>query len=509
MPDPANRLVVLVHGYSVTSTEAYGHLAARLVAEAEAQAGLALDIHNIWLSRYVSFRDEVRIDDLARGLQAAVQRELGAALAEGRRFVCVTHSTGGPVVREWWNRFYPPGGRQGPCPMSHLIMLAPANFGSALAQLGKGTLGRLKAWFDRVEPGQGVLDWLELGSREAWDLNRGWMDYPDPGKAAGAVLPFVLTGQTIDRKLYDHINSYTGENGSDGVVRVAAANLNCNYLELVQRPPTKAAIGRADDEGTLADLSTELKAGKTLRAPRTAFALVKGRSHSGADIGIVRSIEDNRAHHPTVDAVLKCILVDGPAAYRALCDEFDESNAKVEAEERLEWQDKKFRRDSYVIHDPFSMVIFRLRDDAGHVVRDFDLKLTGEDGDPDGLPPGFFGDRQLNRRDPGALTYFVNHAVMVGTDALVRKGNRVIRPRLMGARELGMEITPRPGEGYVHYLKAVLRSKTANIARFLKPHETLMVDVVLRRLVREGVYQLTTDPTWTEFKEQDRGGLIS
>eukprot|EP01031_Cornospumella_fuschlensis_P043536 gene43536-53229_t len=43
-------------------------------------------------------------------------------------------------------------------------MLAPANFGSALAQLGKGRVGRLKAWFSGVEPGQGVLDWLELGS---------------------------------------------------------------------------------------------------------------------------------------------------------------------------------------------------------------------------------------------------------------------------------------------------------------------------------------------------------
>ena len=48
--------------------------------------------------------------------------------------------------------------------MSHLIMLAPANYGSALAQLGKQRLSRIKSWFEGVEPGQGVLDWLELGS---------------------------------------------------------------------------------------------------------------------------------------------------------------------------------------------------------------------------------------------------------------------------------------------------------------------------------------------------------
>jgi len=39
----------------------------------------------------------------------------------------------------------------------------------------------------------------------------------------------------IDRKLYDHLNSYTGEKGSDGVVRAAAANLNFGLVELKQR----------------------------------------------------------------------------------------------------------------------------------------------------------------------------------------------------------------------------------------------------------------------------------
>jgi hypothetical protein len=54
--------------------------------------------------------------------------------------------------------------------MSHLIMLAPANYGSALAQLGKGRLSRLKFWFGGLEPGQGVLTGLNSSS-EAWDFN--------------------------------------------------------------------------------------------------------------------------------------------------------------------------------------------------------------------------------------------------------------------------------------------------------------------------------------------------
>ena len=47
-------------------------------------------------------------------------------------------------------------------------------------------------------------------------------------------LPFVLSGDGIDRKLYDHVNAYTGETGGDGVVRLAAANLDSTHVVLAQ-----------------------------------------------------------------------------------------------------------------------------------------------------------------------------------------------------------------------------------------------------------------------------------
>jgi hypothetical protein len=81
--------------------------------------------------------------------------------------------------RELGQRFYAVS-KDRVCPMSHLIMLAPANFGSALAQLGKSRISRLKTWFEGVEPGTGVLDWLELGSPEAWKLNRAWISSAVP-----------------------------------------------------------------------------------------------------------------------------------------------------------------------------------------------------------------------------------------------------------------------------------------------------------------------------------------
>ena len=208
MPQPD--LVIFVHGWSVTSTATYGYFPERLVAEAK-KSGRPLQVRHVFLARYVSFRDEVTVDDIVRGFEHAIRSELGDAIKDGRRVACITHSTGGPVVRTWWQRFYQDPSSPPVCPISHLIMLAPANFGSALAQLGKERLGRIKAWFDGVEPGQGVLNWLELGSPECWELNRAWVKAKKDFAATNGVFPFVLAGERIDHKLYHHVNSYTGE----------------------------------------------------------------------------------------------------------------------------------------------------------------------------------------------------------------------------------------------------------------------------------------------------------
>jgi hypothetical protein len=221
--------LVFVHGYSVTNIDTYGEMPLRLRNEGAAR-GIEIKTENIFLGRYISFNDDVRLNDVSKALETAVQQQIEPGNTGNSRYVFITHSTGGPVVRNWWDLYYKNSAKQ--CPMSHLIMLAPANFGSALAQLGKSKLSRIKSWFDGVEPGQNVLNWLELGSAEAWKLNTDWIKSDGSQISAQGIFPFVIIGQDIDRKLYDHLNSYTGELGSDGVVRSAAANLNARYIKL-------------------------------------------------------------------------------------------------------------------------------------------------------------------------------------------------------------------------------------------------------------------------------------
>ena len=116
------------------------------------------------------------------------------------------------------------------------------------------------------------------------------------------------------------------------------------------------------------------------------------------------------------------------------------------------------------------MVIFRVHDDKGHPVNDYDLILTaGPDADPNHLPQGFFADRQRNRVNPETLTYFFNRDVMKGTEAVKDKNGKVIREAITGAEMLGFKIIARPSSGFVHYLPCEIKASQEMLEAALAP----------------------------------------
>ena len=491
----AKRVVLFVHGWSVRNTDTYGGFPARLRSEARKHTDLDLDVRNIWLGKYISFHNEVRLPDISRAFNAALHKELGDVLRARQRIICVTHSTGGPVVRDWLHRFYISKGRKR-SPVSHLIMLAPANFGSALAQLGKSRIGRLRTWFQGVEPGLGVLEWLELGSPQSWKLNTHWLENAEQMIGRAGVYSFVLTGVNINRKVYDHVNAYTGEMGSDGVVRAAAANLNCAYVKVVQR---------RQPDGNAQMLGFNVVEHKEVT--QVPMAIIKGRAHSGDDMGIMRSVRNDKQPHPTLDALLKCIDVKTKRDYRRLAEEFAGQNEIIAREQQVEVLDFAGGFNRPVIHDPCAMVIFRVRNDQGNPVPDFELILTGENDNPDGLPPGFLIDRQKNHYDAGTLSFYFNYACMAGAPAVTHAGN-IIRPALPGCRQLGLRVIAYPKDGFVHYVPGFLKASAANLKKFIKPNQTTLVDIVLSRFVREGVFRLSRKLQSDDFTKDPPGEPI-
>jgi hypothetical protein len=467
-------LVVFVHGWSVTNTNTYGGLPEALATKAP--ASLDVTVQHLYLAKYVSFADEVTVDDIARGMRNAVNAQITPQLASGERFACVTHSTGGPVVRQWIDLYY--RNKLDKCPLQHLVMLAPANHGSALAQLGKSRLARMKFFAEGVQPGTGVLNWLELGSDSSWDLNVSWLDYD---AVASGLYPFVLTGQSIDRKFYDNLNSYTGEAGSDGVVRVAAANMNYGLIRLIQQ-------------------NNGFALSKEGRSPKTALGVLPGRSHSGTDMGVMASVPaDDDGSHPTLRWLLRCLGVNSPTGYNALVSELNDLTDKTQADEKTTRKKEVFLLQRTFTVNRYCMFVFRLHDDRGNTLIDYDVIFTaGPDYDENHLAPGFFKDRQRNQRNPGKLTYYIDYDVMA---------EWLAKPELEG--KFGFKIIARPDSGFASYWRAEYRGTFGALKRYFEPNQTLMVDVQLNRHVVEGVFKLTQDLTPEYFGNQDKGEEIS
>ena len=475
--------LVFVHGWSVTSTSTYGQLPLRLQQQAMA-AGLPLTLADIWLSEYVSFDDAVTMPDLVKAFDHAL-RDLHLLDAS---FACITHSTGGPVIREWLRAQRDKPATHSTIRLSHLVMLAPANFGSALAQLGKNMLDRIKSWFAGVDPGQRILDWLELGSAESLSLNLDHIHGEDPVER-GQYL-FVLTGDRPDRKLYDHLNSYTGEDGSDGVVRIASANLNAHHAVLSPQGGTRAG--------------TDTLALNLSRGPRCAFKLLAGAAHSGDALGIMAG-----AAPATVQAILRCLRIRGADDYEALCDAFERENAARDAD-KVELEPAGPFAPRVHIHDPRSLLIVRLTDEAGEPLNGAGFLLTaGAQASADLMPEGFMLDRQANSKQRTTISLFLDYSLLAG-DARVpdpRNSRRTLRAATVSHRPYGASVQPVDLDGLVHHALAVSAARD-DLFALLGAHQTTVLDVVLTRKIHEGVFRLTRDLVPNDFSRPVPGAVI-
>jgi len=440
--------IIFVHGWSVVNTNTYGELPT-VLSNAAGAYNLELDIQHLYLGRYISFHDEVTVDDISRAMDRALRDLPDNDNNKIIPFSCITHSTGGPVVRSWVDKYYGADGLT-KLPLKHLVMLAPANHGSALAKLGKARVGRIKSWFQGVEPGQRILDWLTLGSDGQWTLNERNLNYDYAGNS---FYPFVLIGQGIDNKFYDYLNNYLVEKGSDGVVRVAGANMNYRYFSLTQSTNPKKIIRKRP-------LTFALEPADNVRVPKIPIPLgvYDFYSHSGKRMGIMRSVETGDSNAPVVNDILKCLQVESDTDYQ-------------ERAKKLATQTWEQQADG----DCYCMVVFNIKDDQGEQIGrdDYDLfLLAGQKYQPQLLPAGFFQDRQMNEKS-GRLVYYLN-ANKMGE----------IKDGLFGLR-----IVARPNKGFSYYCAAEFHSDGISIKNILAPNETTYVDITLHRWVDKNVFR--------------------
>jgi len=216
--------VLIIHGWSDTSTS-FRSLAGFLNKH-------GYEPKVLWLGDYISKDDDVRVEDVAKRM-AEVIDEMMASGELNKSFDMIVHSTGGLVSRAWLTSRY--RGEVKTCPLKRLVMLAPANYGSKLAATGKSFLGRIVKGYDNwFQSGEAMLSDLELSSQYQWDLaQRDILIVPgaDSTRYYGKELiwPFVIVGT---HPYTNFLRQVVNEDGSDGTVRVCAANLNARGITI-------------------------------------------------------------------------------------------------------------------------------------------------------------------------------------------------------------------------------------------------------------------------------------
>ena len=446
----AHKPIVIIHGWSDDS-DSFDRLAKRLSGET------GRTTEQIWLGDYISLDDDVRIRDIADALQAAW---MARGLPVGANAMdAIVHSTGGLVIREWIHRHYTEKGNSPP--VSNLVMLAPANFGSPLAHKGRSLIGRVvkgSGSEKKFQTGTHILKGLEMASPYSWNLAERDRFSTNPFKAEN-VRCTVIVGNSG----YPGIKGLANEDGSDGTVYVSTANLNCARVSI--------EVARS--------LQGEFRVSKkpVPSTGRTAFLILDGIDHAeitGRD-SLPRTV---------LDPILEALNVSRDA-FPKWCDQCAARTKDI--------VDKYANRKSSEFH-AFQNTVFRVMDDQGNYVDDYAVEFYGDFTDKRD-----FWARVFNRDISGKTHPYDDNpayrSFMINT-------TRLLRELQQKERELRISLTAMPDirddttkVGYrttgVNDIGQVKLDKSGAL-EFFQPNRTLFVDILLPRYQKDELFRLQT-----------------
>lgn len=489
--------ILFVHGYSSESKEAtpesiagiYGSLPDALRKQFSAP------VVEIDLSRYISLDDGVEVDDISLALQGALKREYPQLLATG--FNAIVHSTGALVVRNWIRRF-----SAKPSPLRRLIYLAGANFGSGWAHLGQGQLakwGRLV--FDGgTERGVQVLQALEFGSEWTIDLHLSLLQAGSSLWDGFLVREAVLVGSQAHVRWFEAPVRYAKEDGSDGVVRVAASNVNFHYLRF---GPTGDALtiswndlatqaenhlSRTGERREFYELKEQSRPGIGGR-PEIPLAIPYECAHSGAETGILTGAAPRDQVLSLVGDCLNTLPGDWTTLVTRFQQQTEATYAKVAAMQAPTWW-QKWLAEPRAQYDKHAQVIFRIRDQNGRDVDHYDVFFDSLQGpnDASSAIKNLFQDTHVNDSSPNIITFYLR------TDAFSSASNTWV-PQLPGVNGCFLEVSgTEPGTNRVLFAPLRYKIDAPTLESWIVGHRTTLIDVELFRVPSPDVYKVVTLP---------------
>jgi hypothetical protein len=426
---------------------------------------------SIWLGDYVSLDDDVTIPDVAKRMQTVFE----GMWQDGRldpSFDLIVHSTGALCAREWLSAYYLD--RAAAAPVKRFVMLAPANYGSRLASMGRSLLGRVvKGWNNWFRTGEQMLHALELASPYQWALAMRDI-FSESGADArsiygeAGVWPFVITGS---HPYPSALRQIVNEDGSDGTVRVAAANLN--------------ALGATLDF-TGAGPDPAFTPWKRRYGGELAFAVLPCRTHSSI---IDPDGGDVSGETPAQKAQLGQLLLEALG-----CADWGAYRGIQQRWRNIAEDTARLRKDAYY-HQYVQVNVFVV-DDHGSPIDDYFLEFSGPDEEPSDESTVYFHRHVLehvhtNERNASCRCLFVDRTDLMGG----------FYPRIGEgfSKTLRMSISANPPGDNVQYFTDAkegakgsfkLHDRDAEDERWLKRNTTHFLKIVIPRVPLEQVFRV-------------------
>ena len=437
MPRP----VVIIHGWS-DSSRSFRPLAKLLTEE------LGRSVEVISLADYESRDDEVTYDDVVTAMDEAWDRR-GLPRTPASVDVIV-HSTGGLVIRDWLRRF----SSAAATPIKHLVMLAPANFGSPLAHKGRAFFGRVvKGWDSKkiFQIGAEILKGLELASPYTWKLAMADRFGTRDIYGAGKILCSVLVGNSG----YGGIAAAANEDGSDGTVRVSCANMNCVRVTADFSNPKFPRFDMIPSTG------------------KTAFCVMDGENH-----GTI-TVREKTNNPNTIPFILKALTVED-AEFDGWCTQLDQETARVMA----------LRADDTYRHG-YQNTVFFVGDQFGRHVQDYFIEFYLEDKDASWFEEMFHRDAIRTTHAYGDDTAY--RSIMIDCTTL---HSRIDKP--FETMSISLTALPRFSEnknvGYSTFTDqeiGAVKIPKPRMQQVFQGNRTALVEVMLKREQAEELFTLT------------------
>jgi hypothetical protein len=308
----------------------------------------------------------------------------------------------------------------------------------------------------------------------------------------------VMVGSQADPGWFMAPIRYAKEDGSDGVVRVSASNLNFNYVRF--EPTATARRLTWDEVRAQVDLAQSGDSHKMGRRqlykvaeesrpgvggrPEIPFAILDHCAHSG-DTGVVTGLGPRKQLLPLLDSALKAT----PDSWSGLRGEFMRATRDTYGSVRERQSEAKSTRlleDAMAQYEGHAQVIVRLRDQDGRPVRHSGVFFDNvTDGPARSLPfVKLVEDKHVNELTPNIATLYLR------TDKFNAEAG-IWENRLSEVKGCYLEVTAtEPQSDDIAYLPFWYRFSSNNLLDFIRPNQTTIVDIVLLRVPSPSVYRM-------------------